>query len=203
MSELHPILLCDISGMPHKWISYKDYAYYKTKNTISWSIGEETYFLHGGTQRATGEQSKLAVSSIIGVKGHIPSSSLKKYNIPHLTSRTLFERDQRLCAYCGTTPGIDRLTRDHVFPVAKGGETSWMNLVTACKSCNRIKRDRTPEQAGMELLFVPYVPNRSEYLILIRSGRMLADQMDFLKRYVPAEYRSKYLNTTKPDELFQ
>jgi len=34
----------------------------------------------------------------------------------------------------------------------------------------------------MELLALPYVPNYAEYLALINGGRILGDQMDFLKR---------------------
>ena len=33
----------------------------------------------------------------------------------------------------------------------------------------------------MELLSLPYVPNFAEYLALTNSGRILGDQMDFLK----------------------
>lgn len=34
-----------------------------------------------------------------------------------------------------------------------------MNVVTACKSCNHRKGNRTPEQAHMGLLYTPYVPS--------------------------------------------
>ena len=34
----------------------------------------------------------------------------------------------------------------------------------------------------MELLALPYVPNFAEYLALTNSGRILGDQMDFLKK---------------------
>ena len=60
-----------------------------------------------------------------------------------------------------------------------------MNVVTACRGCNQLKSGRTPEQAGMELLYAPYVPNKAEYLILC-NRHILADQMDFLARHVPS-----------------
>jgi hypothetical protein len=47
------------------------------------------------------------------------------------------------------------LTLDHVFPRSRGGLSSWENLVAACKSCNRRKADRTPEEAEMPLLRRP------------------------------------------------
>jgi hypothetical protein len=40
----------------------------------------------------------------------------------------------------------------------------------------------------MELIYLPYVPNRAEYLILT-NRRILADQMEFLAQHVPAQSR--------------
>jgi hypothetical protein len=63
-----------------------------------------------------------------------------------------------------------------------------MTVVTAGRGSNYNKSDRTPELSGMELLYLPYVPNRAEYLILT-NRRILADQMDFLAQHVPAQSR--------------
>jgi hypothetical protein len=78
------------------------------------------------------------------------------------------------------------LSRDHVVPVSHGGRDSWTNSVTACKKCNIRKANRTPEQAGMPLIYVPYVPNRHEQFIL-RNRRILADQMDICLRASAAD----------------
>lgn len=44
------------------------------------------------------------------------------------------------CAYCGGTPRKgQRLTRDHLEPVANGGRTIQENIVPACSSCNSSK----------------------------------------------------------------
>ena len=75
-------------------------------------------------------------------------------------------------------------------PVSQGGRDIWMNVVTACRHCNQRKSGRTPEQAGMELLYAPYVPNKAEYLILCNRN-ILADQMDFLAQHVSAHSRLK------------
>jgi hypothetical protein len=61
-------------------------------------------------------------------------------------------------------------------------------VVTACRHCNERKGNRTPELAGMELLYAPYVPNKAEFLILT-NRRILVDQMDFLARHVSAQSR--------------
>jgi hypothetical protein len=63
-----------------------------------------------------------------------------------------------------------------------------MNVVTACRPCNQQKSGRTPEQARIQLMYAPYVPNKAEYLIL-SNRRILADQMDFLSRHVPSQSR--------------
>jgi hypothetical protein len=56
----------------------------------------------------------------------------------------IFERDAFTCTYCGA---IDLpLECDHVVPVSKGGGNDEDNLTTACKPCNRSKRDKMIEE---------------------------------------------------------
>jgi biotin operon repressor len=52
----------------------------------------------------------------------------------------VFSRDGNQCVYCGSTA---RLSLDHVIPQSKGGAHTPDNLVTACKSCNCAKRDKS------------------------------------------------------------
>jgi hypothetical protein len=63
-----------------------------------------------------------------------------------------------------------------------------MNCITACKSCNGRKGNRLPEEAGLDLLYLPYVPSLHEDMIL-RGRRILADQMEFLLASVPRSSR--------------
>lgn len=67
----------------------------------------------------------------------------------------LFKRDNFECVYCGTKKN---LTIDHILPKSRGGENSWLNLITCCSSCNRKKGDRTPEESNMKLRYKPYEP---------------------------------------------
>jgi 5-methylcytosine-specific restriction endonuclease McrA len=60
----------------------------------------------------------------------------------------VFKRDGYACRYCGDT---ENLACDHIIPASHQGPTELDNLVTACKRCNSRKKDRTPEEAGMEL----------------------------------------------------
>jgi hypothetical protein len=63
-----------------------------------------------------------------------------------------------------------------------------MNVVTSCRSCNERKGNRLLEEANMQLLYAPYIPNRAEFLILA-NRRILTDQMEFLKQHVAAQSR--------------
>jgi hypothetical protein len=56
----------------------------------------------------------------------------------------VFKRDDYTCQYCGERG--ERLECDHVIPVSRNGSNDPENLVTACKPCNRSKRDKTPEE---------------------------------------------------------
>ena len=88
------------------------------------------------------------------------------------------------CLYCGIQFARSHLSRDHITPVSQNGEDAWTNVVTACKRCNNFKAGRTPEQAGMQLLAVPFKPTHAEYVYL-RGRRVLADQMEFLMAHFP------------------
>lgn len=73
---------------------------------------------------------------------------------PHWSRRKLLLRDRRTCAYCGG----EASTVDHVLPQSRGGTSTWLNTVAACKTCNGRKGDCTPEQAGMRLRVQPFEP---------------------------------------------
>lgn len=59
-------------------------------------------------------------------------------------TKQVFERDQFTCHYCGQKGGI--LECDHVVPFSQGGSDEFENLVTACRKCNRSKRDKSAEE---------------------------------------------------------
>lgn len=73
-------------------------------------------------------------------------------------------RDHNRCRYCGIdVDWTDRRgpiggTYDHVHPLSKGGLNTVENIVVACRGCNRKKSERTPEEAGMDLIDAPDPP---------------------------------------------
>lgn len=64
----------------------------------------------------------------------------------------LLEQTDYRCIYCGQRSDI--LIKEHVLPVQQGGPTTIDNLRPACYSCNNLKGNQTPEQAGMPLLWL-------------------------------------------------
>lgn len=83
-----------------------------------------------------------------------------------LTRQNIYARDRFLCQYCGQKFAARDLTLDHVLPESRGGMWSWDNLVACCRADNLRKGDRTPYEAGMELLHIPKRLN-------IHTSRML------------------------------
>lgn len=58
--------------------------------------------------------------------------------------KRIFERDNYTCRYCGAHRV--RLECDHVMPLSRGGSNDDDNLATACRTCDRSKRDKTVEE---------------------------------------------------------
>jgi len=182
------ILKLDIGGIPEGWINSHDAAKCIFEGHVAWSLGDAVSILHGGFNRH-GARSVIAVPSIIAVSG---VSKVSLSDVPVQVSRDkLFKRDRCMCAYCGEVFDRRYLEAEHIIPKSRGGEWSWMNLVAACTQCNQHKKkNRTPEEAGMPLLYLPYIPNRWESIIM--EGRnVLADQMEFLLHGVPRHSRLK------------
>ena len=188
VEQLPLILQLDVAGNPHSWITFEKASYYYTKDLVAWSMQQSDLTLHGGTSRMTGLQSSLTMDTIIAIKGKVNSHQFAQMNRVPLTNKTLFRRDHHVCAYCGNEFGAKKLSRDHIHPVSKGGPNTWVNVVTACHSCNKRKDNHLLEDTDMALLYVPYTPTRSEHLIL-SNRNILADQMDFLLKNVPEESR--------------
>jgi 5-methylcytosine-specific restriction endonuclease McrA len=180
------VLQLDVSGRPQDWMSAKEAAVIYASDGVAWTLGNPFYVLRGGTQRRTGLQSRIEVHPIIAVRGSVPSRAWR--HTPALSNPKLFARDRGVCAYCGHLFHADELTREHIVPTSRGGLDSWMNCISACRPCNGHKGNRLPEEARMSLMFLPYVPNLHEDMIL-RGRRILADQMDFLLASVPRHSR--------------
>ena len=155
------VLRTDASGMPLEWLGYQEVAKLYHLGAIAYVCGAPIFSLHGGVNAKTGRPSIIEVNSIIATYNQHQRS--QSYS-PPLSNQALFRRDNNLCLYCGMNV--------------------WSNVVTACKRCNNHKAGRTPEQANMQLLAIPFTPTHAEYVYL-QGKRVLSDQMEFLKAHFP------------------
>lgn len=172
------ILRLNIAGHPIEWLSWQEATTLYARDLVTWTLGDTILTVRGGISRITGERSSISLHSIVACAGELHNGQPKK---PALRNRILFRRDQNLCMYCGKEFQDKDLSCDHILPTSRGGANTWVNVVAACRRCNHHKQDRTPEEAHMELLALPYEPNPAEYLALVNSKRIRADQMEFLK----------------------
>jgi 5-methylcytosine-specific restriction endonuclease McrA len=179
------VLRTDASGMPLEWIGFREAVRLYHLEQVAYTCGTLLYCIHGGISANTGRRSSIEVNSIIATYGRNHAlNRLRDRYVPPLNNPALFRRDSHLCLYCGEVFPDRELSRDHVTPVIQGGQDVWSNVVTACRRCNNHKAGQTPEQAGMELLAVPFVPTHAEYIYLQGRG-VLADQMEFLRAHFP------------------
>lgn len=55
--------------------------------------------------------------------------------------RKLISKSGTICKICGKRFSIDKLTIDHIIPLATGGTWDMGNLQLACNPCNQEKAD--------------------------------------------------------------
>jgi|TARA_B000000557_G_scaffold254466_1_gene244615 5-methylcytosine-specific restriction endonuclease McrA len=78
--------------------------------------------------------SELVMPSVVILKQYMNFMPVPKFNRYNVHLRDLFS-----CQYCGCGVHYNEATLDHVKPRSKGGDTSWLNVVTACQTCNTDK----------------------------------------------------------------
>lgn len=184
MTSRHLILRLGHCGTPIQWLTPACAAILVVKSQVVWSLGDNTLTLRGG-RNSNGQRSQLALPTIMATQGAARTQGFS----PALNNALLFRRDRFICLYCGKRFAAGELSRDHIMPRARGGADTWENVVTACKRCNHHKACRTPEEASMPLLAVPYKPNIFEFTVLA-NHRILADQMAFLSRGLSERFRT-------------
>lgn len=106
---------------------------------------------------------EIRLPSVIALKDYVAPA-----RNPAFTRFNVFLRDGFTCQYCGDRPPTPRLTFDHVVPRARGGCTSWENVVAACGECNRMKGHLLSRECGMYPRRAPWRPTSYE---LQENGR--------------------------------
>lgn len=150
-------------------------AAYRPINVINWAKAIKMdmagradvlqYYEDGSVQTS---QAALPMPAVVRARKLLDLSKLLG-KVP-LTRRNILLRDKFCCQYCGEKGRTAaEMTLDHVMPVSKGGNNSWGNLVTACRSCNQRKGNLTLKQLGWRLRSQPREPNAQELKIIVRG----------------------------------
>jgi hypothetical protein len=177
------VLQLDIQGTPQAWIGIEQAALHVACDAVAWVDGDGPLrTLRGGWNLAARRQSTIDVHPIVALRG---ASRVNLFDIvPAFSKAKLLRRDRYTCAYCAQVFAERELQCEHIVPESRGGAWSWMNIVAACAHCNGRKADRTPEEAGMKLVYLPYVPSRFENFLL--EGRNIrADVHEWLAARLP------------------
>jgi 5-methylcytosine-specific restriction endonuclease McrA len=98
---------------------------------------------------------ELPMPAVVRLRRHVHVSGRRGVRF---SATNIFLRDRHTCQYCGTKRKARELNLDHVIPRSRGGRKTWTNIVASCIPCNDIKRNRTPEEAGMVLQRKPIQP---------------------------------------------
>lgn len=183
---MREVLQLDLQGTPVGFIDLTEAATAYAKDQVAWTIGDKPlYVMRGGVNAFTGRQSTLEIHPIIALGG---TSRVNLHDVtPALTNDKLWRRD-RLCVYCGKELSRWEMTREHIVPTSRGGLNKWINVACACRGCNGRKGARTPEEAGMELIYLPYTPSLYEDMLL-QGRRIRADVREWLASKLPKNSR--------------
>ncbi|MEM6811451.1 MAG: HNH endonuclease [Pseudomonadota bacterium] len=106
---------------------------------------------------------EFKLPSVVALKEYVQTSSS-----PAFTRFNVFLRDAWHCQYCGGAFKTHQLTFDHVIPRSRGGQTSWDNIVSACRPCNTRKGNKLPKDCDMHPITAPREPTIFE---LQETGR--------------------------------
>ncbi|MBU2890452.1 HNH endonuclease [Celeribacter halophilus] len=118
---------------------------------------------------------KIRIPSVVVLKDYVKPQKRVAF-----TRFNLFLRDEFCCQYCGSR---GELTFDHVIPRARGGVTSWENIVAACVPCNLKKGSKSLKQVRMSLRKPPRAPGAEELRNIGRKfppGHLHESWMDYL-----------------------
>ncbi len=147
----HPALVLNADYRP---LSYYPLSLWSWQDAIKAAyldrvdiVAEYDEYVHSPT-------TSIKIPSVIVLKDYVKPQKRVAF-----TRFNLFLRDEFRCQYCGSAGD---LTFDHVVPRARGGRTSWQNVVAACSPCNLRKGSKSLRQCGMRLRKAPRMPESEQ-----------------------------------------
>lgn len=179
-------LTCDASAKPVGLVPVKHVVARLAAATIdSEASGEVQVLLEDKRQVFRAQHITINTPVIAMFPSYI---ELTKQESSFVSRRVLFARDGWGCQYCDfqarPRQGMKELTLDHVKPArmfpSRGDATTWENVTTACKDCNRKKGGLLPRDCQMMPRRTPKKPN----FVQVRfAGRLSGEQRDYVRDY--------------------
>lgn len=116
----------------------------------------------------------LKVPSIVIMSKQVKWSKHLNYSRNNVLLRDDFTCQLQITNRCKSDKGKGHkmldLTLDHVIPKSNGGKTTWLNVCTACKTCNGVK--------GNDARIVPKkMPHKPTYYEILAKKKTMALQI--------------------------
>lgn len=134
--------------------TYEVISFLKYRRAIKLLVKEKVEVVANWEEQLSFANGSFPLPAILRLKTPI---RLQFLNI-QFSRWALIKRDHSCCQYCGKHLTGTQISIDHIIPRSQGGQKTYLNCVVACHPCNWKKGNRTPEEAGMELLKHPTKP---------------------------------------------
>ncbi len=131
-------------------LSYYPLSLWPWQEAVKAAVLERVQVVAGYDAVVRSPTTEIQIPSVVVLRDYVRPARTAAF-----TRFNLFLRDEFTCQYCGAKGDM---TFDHVLPRARGGRTSWDNVVAACGPCNLRKGSKTLRQAGMSLRRRPIRP---------------------------------------------
>ncbi|XP_076898237.1 uncharacterized protein LOC143551760 [Bidens hawaiensis] len=172
-------------------ISYRPINVVCWKRAICLEFMEKADVLEYYDQTVNSVNGSFYIPAVLRVP-HLLQVVKRRKIISTLSRKNILARDNFSCQYCSSSTN---LTIDHVFPISRGGEWDWENLVTACLSCNSKKGQKTPEEANMKLHKAPKAPKDYDIIAIPLTNNAI--KMLKMRKGTPEEW-IQYLGGPSP-----
>ena len=168
----HPALVLNADYRP---LSYYPLSLWPWQDAIKAAYMDRVDIVAEYDHVVRSPSTEIRIPSVVVLKDYVKLQKRVAF-----TRFNLFLRDEFRCQYCGAKGD---LTFDHVVPRARGGITSWENVVAACSKCNLKKGSKSLRESGLSLRKAPRVPMAEELRNMGRKfppNHLHESWMDFL-----------------------
>ena len=167
--------------------SYEPLQFCSAKRAIVMVLSGRAEFLESDGYIIRSPTTTFRLPAVIRVLNIVKRTRRKGISF---SKKNILRRDNFTCQYCGCNENA--LTVDHILPKSRGGKSNWKNVVVACKPCNLMKGDLTPDEKGMRLSKKPSKPEFQWPFIQIPCGP--SSHVEIWEKYLPKSKFAK-INT--------